>query len=133
MERLVAVRTARLENLTHTSLSFVLNEEALRRGHGSWSITRAQLDYVRELVDEHRIRMQVIPQTTLCHPNPGGSFRVMTLRDGRTLGHEEYLSGVNVVSGPQVHQLVELFGNLQGEALSPQVSVGLIDAIRKEL
>ncbi|MBB4935095.1 hypothetical protein F4561_005989 [Lipingzhangella halophila] len=57
----------------------------------------------------------------------------MELRDGRLVGHEEYLSGVNVVSGPKVNKLVELFGNLQGEALSTHASVELTDTIRKEL
>ncbi|MBB4935525.1 transcriptional regulator with XRE-family HTH domain [Lipingzhangella halophila] len=133
IERLVTARTARLDNLGQAALSFVVDEVVLRRSHGSWDTLRAQLAHIRKLIDERRIRIRVLPQETLSHPGPGGSFRIMTLRDGRIVGHEEYRSGVNVVTGPPVNRLVTVFGNLQGEALSTPASIELVDAIMKEL
>lgn len=130
---LATARAERLNNLGRCSLDFVLNEEALRRGHGDEEVLRAQLEHVRKLIDDYRIRLQVIPLSAWFHPNPGASFRVLTLRDGRLIGQEEYLSGVNVVSGQRVNKLVSLFGNLQGESLSLRASVELLDRVRKEL
>jgi DNA-binding XRE family transcriptional regulator len=132
-ERLASERAERLDNLGRTSMTFVVNEVTLRQGHESWAVLRAQLDHVRALMDSRAIRLQVVPQRTLRHPCPDGSFRVMELRDRRLIGHEEYLSGVNVVTGPRVNELVTLFGHLQGEALSLEASAELIDAVRKEL
>ena len=132
-ERLAVERASRLDNLGRTSLTFVLNEATLRQGHDSWATLRGQLDHVLALMQARKIRLQIIPQRTLRHPCPDGSFRVMELRDRHLIGHEEYLSGVNVVSGVRVNELVTLFGHLQGEALSLEASTDLIEAARKEL
>lgn len=132
IEGLASARASRLDTLGRIPLNFLVNEEALRRGHGSSDVMRRQLNHVRELISTHRVRVQVIPFDTMFHPAPGSSFRVLTLRDGRIIGQEQYLSGVNVVNGSQVNELVVLFGNLQGEALSLQASIEVIETVRKE-
>ncbi|QVQ53368.1 helix-turn-helix transcriptional regulator [Spiractinospora alimapuensis] len=132
-DRLAQERADRLKNLEDTALTFVINEEVLRRGHGSSNILLGQLDYLHDLMEHRRIRLQIIPLSTLQHPCPDGAFRLMLLRNGTLIGHEQYLSGVNVVQGARAEQLVELFGHLQGEARSPQESMQLVDTIRREL
>ena len=133
VERLSAARASRLQGLGDIAYTFVVDEIVLRRAHGSWDILRAQLDHVRGLLDDYGVRLLVIPNDTLFHPNLAGSFRLLSMRDGRLIGQEEYVSGTNVVTGPKVEQLVTMFGHLQGEAMSLQDSTQLLEKIRREL
>jgi transcriptional regulator with XRE-family HTH domain len=130
---LVKERAQRLDGIGQTTLTFVVDEIALRRVLGGPLIAREQLEHIIQLVDDHRIWFSVIPDQTPMHPGLSGSFRIMSLADGRTIGHEEHLSGVHVVTAPHVNKLVTLFGNLQGEALSTTESKRLLNEIRKDL
>lgn len=48
--RLAQERADRLKNLEDTSLTFVVNEEVLRRGYGSPQVLLGQLDYLHDLM-----------------------------------------------------------------------------------
>ncbi|GAA3755189.1 helix-turn-helix domain-containing protein [Salinactinospora qingdaonensis] len=132
VEQLVEQRTSRLKAVSGASLTFVVDEIVLRRAPGSTEVLRKQLDYLMSLIDDRTIWLSVLPSDTPMYPGVP-SFRIMTLKDRRLVGHEEYLSGVNVTTGPQAGELVTLFGNLQAESLSSQKSLNLIESIRNEL
>ncbi|MDS1271816.1 helix-turn-helix transcriptional regulator [Lipingzhangella sp. LS1_29] len=132
IEHLVRQRTQRLEAVSAVSLTFVVDEIVLRRAPGSPKVLHAQLDHLIELVSARVIWLSVLPTDTLTHPGVS-SFRIMTLADGRLVGHEEYISGVHVATGPQANGLVTLFGSLQAEALSTRESAKLIESIGNAL
>lgn len=130
---LVKQRSQRLDGVGRATLTFVVDEIALRRVLGSSTTAHQQLEHISQLIEDRRIWFSVIPDQTPMHPGLSGSFRIMSLADGRIIGHEEHLSGVHVVTAPRVNKLVTLFGNLQGEALSTTESQRLVNEIRKDL
>ncbi|QVQ52678.1 helix-turn-helix transcriptional regulator [Spiractinospora alimapuensis] len=133
VERLAAARVARMEAIGSTALTFVVDEAVVRRIIGSYEIARRQLDAVLGQIEERRIKVLVIPELTPYHPGLFGSFRIMTLDDGRMIAHEEYRTGVNVVYGPKVNYFLALFDNLLAEALTVKASAEFISAVRKDL
>ncbi|MBB4934987.1 DNA-binding XRE family transcriptional regulator [Lipingzhangella halophila] len=132
VEQLVKQRTARLDAIRDASLTFVIDEIVLRRAPGSSEVLRKQHDRLIELISDRAIWLSVLPSDTSSYPGVP-SFRIMTLKDSRLIGHEEHLSGVHVTTGPKANGLITLFGNLQSEALSKRESTKLIDSIRNEI
>lgn len=133
IEYLVKQRMSRFEAVESALLTFVIDEPVLRRAPGSQAVLRQQLDRIQKLVDERKIWLSVFPSGSLMYPGPAGSFRIMTLKDGRVIGHEEHLSGVVVVTAPKVNTLVTIFGNLQADSLGTKESAELLHQIRNEL
>ncbi len=127
-----ALRVARLESLTGTTLSFVLNEEAVRKVVGTRAIHQAQVKSICELIRSRRIRLSVIPLFAPNHPSPGGTFRIFKLRGGRVVGHEEHRSGVHVVTTSAAHELGTVFGNLPAESLPTGQTEELLTTIEGE-
>lgn len=133
VENLANARTSRLEAVGEARLTFVLDEVIIRRVLGSRDILRGQLDAVLALLHHRRAKLLVIPDFAPLHPGPFGSFRFLTLNDGRQVVQEDYRTGVNVITGPQVNHFVNLFGNLQSEALNLHASTEVIEKVREEL
>jgi transcriptional regulator with XRE-family HTH domain len=133
VDRLVEARTTRLRELPRTRLSFAIDEHVLWRRLASADVIRGQLDQLYQLAGESRITVLIVPSEARQHPTPSGAFRIMTLGDGRTVGHEEATTNVHVVTGLVANTLLWRFGTIQGEALSPSRSLDLIDKVRKEI
>lgn len=132
LERLVKSRTSRLSSVPEAELSFVLDEQAVRRIVGCTETHRTQIEHLVTLMQNRRVRLGIIPLYSPAHPNPTGPFRVISLRDGRTVGHEEHRSGLHVVTGTEASQMSSIFGNLQSEALPPHQSKELLKEIANE-
>ncbi|CAM3877693.1 hypothetical protein NOGI109294_16990 [Nocardiopsis gilva] len=134
LEHQVTARTSRLDALRRTALTFVLDEGVVSRQVGSAELMRSQLDHILNVIDDHRIRVSVIPRNAPLRPLMISSFRIMTLPDGRLVGHEELMWGVHVTSSAvEVEKMASVFGSLQAEALSPGASADLIADLRKEI
>jgi DNA-binding XRE family transcriptional regulator len=133
IENLVKQRTGRLEGVKDAALTFVLDETVLRRMPSSPEVMRGQLDHILGLVEGRRIGLSVFPLGSPMYPGLPGSFRIMTLTDGRVMGQEEHLSGIVVITAPKVNALVTVFGNLQAEAMGTRESADLVATIREEL
>ncbi|MBB6171377.1 transcriptional regulator with XRE-family HTH domain [Nocardiopsis mwathae] len=133
VEHQVTSRTSRLDGLRRTALTFVLEEGVVGRQVGSADLMREQLDHILNVIDDHRIRVSVIPRHAPLRPLMTGSFRIMTLPDGRLVGHQELMRGVHVTTGTvEAGRMVSMFGSLQAEALSPGASADFIANLRKE-
>lgn len=134
ISKLVEARMARVKNLQHTQLSFVLDEPVVCRVLGSVPIMAEQLEHLVRVVEEQSVRVSVIPRDAPQRPVAAGSFRIMYLPGGRLVGHAEHWSGQQVISAPdEINELVSLFGELQAEALPPRTSVELIQEARRGL
>ena len=129
-----ASRLERLEKLPHApTLWFVIEEPVLRRGLGTAQVMREQLDYIIRLIEERRVRVACIPGHAPHRPAVAGSFRLMTLAQGRSVVHLEHLLGETLVEDvAQVRQCLAVFTDLQSEALSPAASLDLIKDVRKD-
>lgn len=131
---LAKTRSERLGQIRHeTLLWFVIDEVMVRRVVGSPEILKKQLDHLLHLLNNHRIRVTLIPEHAPQHPGLSGSFRIMNLSDGRIVGLAEYWGGQNLVTGSEVNKLLSIFGGLQAEALSPTASYEYIQKTREAL
>jgi transcriptional regulator with XRE-family HTH domain len=132
IKRLVETRTTRLKELTHTALSFVIEEVAARKVLGSPETHQEQMGALLHIIDERGMRVTIVPEYAPRRPVASGSFRIMTLHDGRLVGHAEHWGGQQVISTPtHVNRMVSMFGHLQAEALSHDATVDFIRRLRR--
>ncbi|NKY98200.1 helix-turn-helix domain-containing protein [Nocardiopsis alborubida] len=116
-------------------VSVVVEEAVLRRNvRGGRKVLGEQIARVQALIDEERIRFQVIPADTECHPGGSGPFRLYTFPDRHTVASAEHMEGEQLMDDMmQVQHCATLFGVLQSEAMSPRASRDLIRKAKEEL
>ncbi|WDZ91580.1 helix-turn-helix transcriptional regulator [Nocardiopsis sp. HUAS JQ3] len=138
VERMVALRMERQEILTGDNpplVSVVVEEAVLHRNiRGGRKVLGEQIARVLTLIDEERIRFQVVPANAECHPGGSGPFRLYTFPDKPTIASAEHMEGEALMDDMMpVQHCATLFGVLQSEALSPRASLDLIRKVKEEL
>ncbi len=136
--QMVTLRMERQEVLKGESsplVSVVLEEAVLRRRvRGGRKVLSEQIAQVLALIDEERIRVQVIPAGTECHAGGSGPFCLYTFPDRPTIASAEHMKGEALMDDMmQVQHCAMLFGVLQSEAMSPRASRDLIRKVKEEL
>jgi len=92
------------------------------------------LDRVLKLVEQGKIRFQVVPTEVRHHYGTAGPFCVYTFPDSPTLASAEYAGGEMLMDDQEkVQNRMTSFGFLQAEALSTTVSMELIRKVRKTI
>ncbi|GAA3131153.1 hypothetical protein GCM10010521_16470 [Streptomyces rameus] len=77
--------------------------------------------------------IQVMPTDREGHAGMMGSFRVLKLRRGGTMGQTEGQLYNRVISHPQEVQILEMrYGMIRAQSLPPRESVALIEKILGE-
>ncbi|MGV9892547.1 helix-turn-helix domain-containing protein [Streptomyces sp. NPDC003395] len=137
LEQRVAARMARQEILDDTAgrpvFSFVQCESTLRRPIGGKTVMRAQLERLLKIADSPNVDLQVLPLG--CAENPGldGSFRLLRLQDGSTVGHIEVQHISRMITAPKEAQLLDIrYGIIRAQALSPRESTAFIEKLLGE-
>ncbi|WP_040684332.1 helix-turn-helix domain-containing protein [Nocardiopsis halotolerans] len=138
IDQMVSLRMRRQKVLTdkHPPLvSMVVEEAVLRRNvRGGRKVLEAQIARVLKLIDEERIRFQVVPSGAECHPGGSGPFCLYTFPDKPTIASAEHMKGEALMDDMmQVQHCAMLFGVLQSEALPPRASRDLIRKVKEEL
>ncbi|MBX9387109.1 transcriptional regulator with XRE-family HTH domain [Streptomonospora nanhaiensis] len=133
-DRAVADRVGRLAQLRPgTTVRAVVDEVVLRRVCGSPDVLPSQLDHLLALAETGRILLMVLPMYAPWRPVSTGSFRIMTLTDGRQVAHASYEGGYVVKALPtEVNEFASQFGDLQAESLPPSESIACIRKLRDE-
>ncbi|MFG2637054.1 helix-turn-helix domain-containing protein [Streptomyces sp. NPDC048362] len=136
IERLVTARMARksvFERFPRPLLTFVQEEVTLRRPIGGRMVLRRQLEHLLELSQLRHVEIQVMPTDREDHAGMMGSFRVLKLRKGKTLGRTEGQLYEKVISDPDGVQILEMrYGMIRAQALSPRESVTHIEKVLGE-
>lgn len=137
-EQMVTARLKRqkiLEKKDPPLVSIVMEEWVLRRAvRGGKAVLREQLSTVLHLIDQNKIRLQVIPSNAECHPGASGPFCLYTFPDKPMVASAEHTKGEHFMDDMmQVQHCSTLFGILQSEALPPPASRELIRKAKKEL
>ncbi|GHA05564.1 Scr1 family TA system antitoxin-like transcriptional regulator [Streptomyces echinoruber] len=131
IDRYVAARMARkavFERVPRALITFVLEEVTLRRPFGDRRVLRQQLEHLLEIGKLRHVEIQVMPTDREDHAGVMGSFRLLRLRDGKTLGHSEGQLHDRVISDPRDVQILEMrYGTIRAQALTPQESLTLIE------
>ncbi|WAZ22367.1 helix-turn-helix transcriptional regulator [Streptomyces cinnabarinus] len=136
IDRLVAARIARkvvFERVPRASLTFVQEEATLRRPVGGKMVLRQQLEHLLEVGQLRHVEIQVMPTSRADHAYVSGSFRVLKLRGGKTLGYLAAELRGQVISDPREAQVVEMrYGMIRAQALSPRESLAFIEKLLGE-
>ncbi|MDS1272673.1 helix-turn-helix transcriptional regulator [Lipingzhangella sp. LS1_29] len=138
IDQLIATRLHRqrlLDRDRAPAMWFVLDEIVLQRPMGTPEVMNEQIGHLLELIDQRKIRLQVVPiATTRHHPGLTGPFKVLSFAGQPDLIYVETVARGEMVTDPErVHAVTLLFTTLQGVALSPEQSLQLLYTIRKDL
>ncbi|MEU6555758.1 helix-turn-helix transcriptional regulator [Streptomyces sp. NPDC046915] len=136
-EQRVAARVARQEVVDATTarpvFSFVQCESTLRRPIGGKMVMRAQLERLLEVAEFLNVDLQVLPLGREENSGLAGSFRLLRLKDGTTVGHVEVQHISRVIADPKEVQLLDMrYGIIRAQALSPRESMALIERVLGE-
>jgi transcriptional regulator with XRE-family HTH domain len=137
LEQLLAARMARQEIVSesagHPLFSFVQCESTLRRPIGGKMVMRAQLERLLEVGKFRNVDLQVLPLNRDDNSGLGGSFRLVRLKDGSSVGHVEVQEISRVISDPKHVQILDMrYGIIRAQALTPRESMALIEKVLGE-
>ncbi|MGW3214666.1 helix-turn-helix domain-containing protein [Streptomyces parvus] len=136
IERLVAARMARqvvFDRRPAPLLTFVQEEATLRRRTGGRMVLRRQLEHLLELSQLRHVEIQVMPMDAEEHAGLGGSHRILKLKDGKTVGHNEVQLISGLITDPRQVQILEMRYNLiRSQALTPRLSREFIEKLLGE-
>ncbi|WP_225824441.1 helix-turn-helix domain-containing protein [Streptomyces naphthomycinicus] len=132
----VTARMARksvFDRVPRPLLTFVQEEVTLRRPVGGRMVLRRQLAHLLEVSRLRHVEIQVMPTDREDHAGMAGQFRLLKLRNGKTLGHLEVQLHSRVVSDPREAQILEMrYGMIRAQALSPRESQAFIEKVLGE-
>ncbi|MET9797438.1 helix-turn-helix domain-containing protein [Nocardiopsis alba] len=110
----------------------VINESVLLTPTGGAEVMVGQLKRLIELVESHRLGVQIIPMSTRFHPGSTGSFVLMSFLDRPdALYLEDAFTGRIVHEEGTLGQAQELFGYLQSAALSLDMSLKRLNEVKR--
>ncbi|ALV51519.1 helix-turn-helix transcriptional regulator [Streptomyces althioticus] len=137
LDQRLSARVARQEIVSETAsrplFSFVQCESTLRRPLGGRMVMRGQLERLLAVGRFPNVDLQVLPLSHEENPGLAGSFRLLRLRDGTTVGHLEVQHISRVIADPKEVQLLEMrYGAIRAQALSPRESLALIEKVLGE-
>ncbi|GHA89661.1 helix-turn-helix domain-containing protein [Streptomyces chryseus] len=137
LEAQVAARMERQNLLCerpNTSFSFVMDEHVLQRTLGGIEVTRGLLGHILAYAELRNVSVQVMPTRSECHAGLDGPLALLETPDGRRLAYSEgQESGRLIADSKEAAVLHQRYATLRSQALSPTVSVGLLERIRGAL
>ncbi|MFD6433523.1 Scr1 family TA system antitoxin-like transcriptional regulator [Streptomyces venezuelae] len=138
IEKDVTGRLERQALLTRTQppmIGYVIEEAVLKRSIGGREVLRKQLLRVLECVRTmHHLRVQVMPTETREHAGLMGTINLLSTLEGRNFAYEPGQISGRLISKPQeVNQLIDRFGALRAQALTPRASAELIERMAERL
>ncbi|MGW0749502.1 helix-turn-helix domain-containing protein [Streptomyces sp. NPDC002587] len=135
-ERLVSARMARQSVIRQhpAPLLTVVQEEAvLRRPIGGKMVMRRQLEYLLEVGKLRHVEIQVMPTAVEEHAGLAGSLKVIRLKDGTTVGHNEVQLVSRLITEPKEVQILDMrYGMIRAQALTPRQSLTFIEKVLGE-
>ncbi|QKV94758.1 helix-turn-helix domain-containing protein [Streptomyces sp. NA02950] len=136
-EQQVIARLARQRLLTdrpNTSFCFVVEQALLDRGFGGPGVTRALLDHILEQQRHRNVEVQVMPLRQEDHSGFEGPMCLAETADHRWIGYlEAHDSSVLITDPKAVSAMLQRYGKLRSQALSPQATTSLLEQMRGAL
>ncbi|MFH8518894.1 helix-turn-helix transcriptional regulator [Streptomyces gelaticus] len=136
VERGVAGRMARrsiFDRSPAPTLSFVLEEAALRRPIGGRMEWRRQLERLTEVGRLRNVSLQMMPLDCETHPGMGGEIEVLKFGDGTAVGRSSGAFNGRPVSDPKRLRVLELrYGMIRAQALTPGATLAFIEQVLGE-
>lgn len=113
--------------------NFVQCEATLRRPLGGGLVMRAQLERLLEVAQFRNVDLQVLLLSREENSGLAGSFRLLRLNDGSTVGHVEVQHISRVVTEPKQVRLLDIrYRTIRAQALTPRESLAFIEKALEE-
>ncbi|CAM5468498.1 helix-turn-helix transcriptional regulator [Streptomyces xanthochromogenes] len=112
---------------------FIVHELVLSTSVGDAAVMHAQLAHVVELIEQHRVVVQVIPMSEGAHPLMDGPFRVMSFNDAPPVAYTESAYSGQLLDSPAlVASYTKTYDLGRAAALSPDASLAMIRAAMED-
>ncbi|MEU3396838.1 helix-turn-helix domain-containing protein [Streptomyces filamentosus] len=127
-------RQAIFEKQPAPTMSFVIEEGALRRPLGGRDAFREQLQRVVAVAKLRNVHLQVMPIVCEEHPALEGEFTLLTLRGKREVSYIESYGHARIITDPEeVRTYSERYGIMRAQALTPRESLEHLEKMLGEL
>ncbi|MFE0351769.1 helix-turn-helix domain-containing protein [Streptomyces griseoluteus] len=125
-------RSAILKDAARPRYWAILHEGALRTAVGGAPVAAEALDHLAELSRQRSVLVQVLPFKAGAHAN-NGSLRLMEFNDAPPVAYTETSFSGTLVDDPAVVKRAQgAYDLLRGAALSPEVSLALIESAAED-
>jgi transcriptional regulator with XRE-family HTH domain len=137
LEQQITARMARQSIISATPrrplFNFVQCESTLRRPIGGKMVMQRQIERLWEIGRSRNVDLQVLPLGAEENGGIDGSFRLLKLKDGATVGLSEAPLTSRVFCNPKETTVLNMrYGIIRAQALTPQESLALIEKLRGE-
>ncbi|TQN30331.1 helix-turn-helix protein [Haloactinospora alba] len=123
-----------LEDTDRPLMWVVLDETVIRRNIGGVVTMKGQIGHLLRLIDEHVLRLQIVPSDLSMPPGLCGPFRVFAFADRpMVVTAEHVVDDVVLDSDEHVRTCSTLWSAIQADALPTSSSVDLLRQIQGEL
>ncbi|PRH79099.1 transcriptional regulator [Streptomyces solincola] len=123
-----------LETRPDTQFSFVLEEALIERRFGGREATRSLLETLLERGGRPNIEIQVMPRSAAEHQGFEGPMCLAELPDHHWLGYVEAHDTSTLITDPKtVSFMLQRYGKMRSQALSPEASRSLLEQMRGAL
>ncbi|AEM87547.1 helix-turn-helix domain protein [Streptomyces violaceusniger Tu 4113] len=137
LEQQVVARLARqrlLKERPNASFCFIVEQSLLERDLGGPEVTRILLDNLLEQQCLWNVEIQVMSMRQKDHFGADGPMYLAETEDNRWIGYVEAHDTSVLVTDPKaVSAMVQRYGKLRSQALSPQDSTSLLERMRGAL
>ncbi|WP_018570730.1 helix-turn-helix domain-containing protein [Streptomyces sp. PsTaAH-124] len=122
-----------LADATRPRYWVVLHENALRIPAGGPASMAAQLDCIARMARERVVKVQVLPYASGAYPAMTGPMKLMEFDDAPPTAYTEAVYSGNLLDDPPVVKRVRsAYDQIRAAALSPEVSLALIDSTAED-
>ncbi|MFI6049591.1 Scr1 family TA system antitoxin-like transcriptional regulator [Streptomyces violascens] len=136
IEKSVSTRQERaqlLDGPESPEVWFIVHEVVLRAAVGGSEVMRAQLAHMVELIEQHRVLVQVIPLSAGAHPLMSGGFKVMSFSDAPPVVYTESAYSGQLLDSPAlVASYAKTYDLGRAAALPPKASLQMIRAVMED-
>lgn len=137
VERQVAARLARQQLFTerpNTSFCFLIEQALLDRRFGGTEVTRTLLDHLLEQGGRRNVEIQVMPLRQEDHFGFEGPMYLAETVDNRWVGYiEGHESSILITDPKAASAMLQRYGKMRSQALSPQATTSLLEQTRGAL
>jgi hypothetical protein len=120
------------------SLSFLIDEAALRRAVGGGPTMTAQLEWIMKVADYPNVNVRILPLSYGASPGQQGGFTLLTLPgEAADVAYLETLAGFIFLDSPnELSRFRRLFGTIwdscPNESVTPETIVKLLNETSRD-
>ncbi|MEU9057499.1 helix-turn-helix transcriptional regulator [Streptomyces sp. NPDC048430] len=137
LETQVVARLERQRLLTgkgNTAFGFIIEQALIQRETGGPEVTRSLIDRMLRIGSLRNVEIQVMPLRQTAHAGLDGSMYVAETPGHQWIGYVEgHDTSALVTHGKQVSSMLQRYGKMRSQALSPEASASLLEQLRGAL